>query len=124
MVQRTHEFLATREDRDALVRDLLDCSLIKAGEFVLHPECCNLVELCQQVLEAYTVGAGLALTFDSDLEAIEVSVDRERISQVLIHLGVPFFPLIRIDVPTYQADALPPELASIPAIKPGSRAAA
>jgi orotate phosphoribosyltransferase len=37
-------------------------------------------------------------------------------------LGVPFFPLIRIDVPTYQADALPPELAAIPAIKPGSRA--
>jgi orotate phosphoribosyltransferase len=39
-------------------------------------------------------------------------------------LGVPFTPLIRIDVPTYAADALPPELASIPAIKPGSRAAA
>ena len=38
-------------------------------------------------------------------------------------LGVPFFPLIRIDVPTYAADALPPELAAIPAIKPGSRAA-
>ena len=39
-------------------------------------------------------------------------------------LGVPFTPLIRIDVPTYAADALPPELAAIPAIKPGSRAAA
>ena len=39
-------------------------------------------------------------------------------------LGVPFFPLIAIDVPTYRADALPPELASVPAIKPGSRAAA
>jgi orotate phosphoribosyltransferase len=39
-------------------------------------------------------------------------------------LGVPFFPLIRLDVPSYAADALPPELASIPAIKPGSRAAA
>ena len=39
-------------------------------------------------------------------------------------LGVPFFPLIRLDVPTYAADALPPELAAIPAIKPGSRAAA
>lgn len=38
-------------------------------------------------------------------------------------LGVPFYPLIRIDVPTYEADALPPELAAIPAIKPGSRAA-
>jgi orotate phosphoribosyltransferase len=39
-------------------------------------------------------------------------------------LGVPFFPLIRLDVPSYAADALPPELAAIPAIKPGSRAAA
>jgi orotate phosphoribosyltransferase len=39
-------------------------------------------------------------------------------------LGVPFFPLIRIDVPTYEADAVPPELAAIPAVKPGSRAAA
>ncbi|MBW0007439.1 MAG: orotate phosphoribosyltransferase, partial [Sphingomonas sp.] len=39
-------------------------------------------------------------------------------------LGVPFFPLIRIDVPTYEADAVPPELAAIPAIKPGSRAGA
>ena len=35
----------------------------------------------------------------------------------------PFFPLIRLDVPAYDADALPPELAAIPAIKPGSRAA-
>jgi orotate phosphoribosyltransferase len=39
-------------------------------------------------------------------------------------LGVPFIPLIRIDVPTYEADAVPPELAAIPAVKPGSRAAA
>ena len=37
-------------------------------------------------------------------------------------LGVPFTPLIRIDVPTYSADDLPPDLAAIPAIKPGSRA--
>ena len=39
-------------------------------------------------------------------------------------LGVPFHPLIRIDVPTYEADSVPPELAAIPPIKPGSRAAA
>lgn len=38
-------------------------------------------------------------------------------------LGVPFIALIRIDVPTYEAGAVPPELAAIPAIKPGSRAA-
>ena len=39
-------------------------------------------------------------------------------------LGVPYTALIRIDVPTYSADSLPPDLAAIPAIKPGSRAAA
>jgi len=39
-------------------------------------------------------------------------------------LGVPFIPLIRIDVPTYDANDLPEELAKIPAIKPGSRVAA
>jgi orotate phosphoribosyltransferase len=41
-----------------------------------------------------------------------------------VDLGVPYTPLIRIDVPTYSADAVPAELAAIPAVKPGSRAAA
>ena len=41
-----------------------------------------------------------------------------------VDLGVPYTPLIRIDVPTYAADSLPAELQAIPAIKPGSRAAA
>ena len=36
-------------------------------------------------------------------------------------LGVPFFPLVEINVPTYAPDEVPPELAAIPAIKPGSR---
>lgn len=40
-----------------------------------------------------------------------------------VDLGVPFTPLIRIDVPTYAAEDVPPALAAIPAIKPGSRAA-
>jgi orotate phosphoribosyltransferase len=38
-------------------------------------------------------------------------------------LGVPFHPLIRLDVPSYAPGELPPELAAIPAVKPGSRAA-
>jgi orotate phosphoribosyltransferase len=41
-----------------------------------------------------------------------------------VDLGVPFVPLIRIDVPTFAADDLPPDLAAIPAVKPGSRAPA
>lgn len=44
-------------------------------------------------------------------------------SNGMADVGVPLIPLIRLDVPTYAADALPPELAAIPAIKPGSRAA-
>jgi len=46
-------------------------------------------------------------------------VDR---SQGQSNLGVPYTALIRIDVPTYAADSVPPELAAIPAVKPGSRA--
>lgn len=38
-----------------------------------------------------------------------------------VDLGVPFFPLIQINFPTYASDELPPELAAIPAVKPGSR---
>lgn len=37
-------------------------------------------------------------------------------------IGLPLVSLAALDIPTYPADALPPELAAIPAIKPGSRA--
>jgi orotate phosphoribosyltransferase len=56
-----------------------------------------------------------------DVIAEAALVDR---SSGKAELGIPFFPLIRIDVPTYEADSVPPDLAAIPAIKPGSRAAA
>ncbi|QGY81475.1 orotate phosphoribosyltransferase [Sphingorhabdus lacus] len=39
-------------------------------------------------------------------------------------LGVPFYPLIQLNFPTYAADEVPSDLASIPAVKPGSRMAA
>lgn len=47
-------------------------------------------------------------------------VDR---SNGIADLGVPFYPLVRIDVPSYDPEQLPPELAALPAVKPGSRAA-
>ena len=37
-------------------------------------------------------------------------------------IGVPLLSLAALDIPTYAADALPPELAALPAVKPGSRA--
>ncbi len=36
-------------------------------------------------------------------------------------VGVPLHALTSLDIPAYAADALPPELAAIPATKPGSR---
>ena len=56
-----------------------------------------------------------------DVIAAAALVDR---SSGTADLGVPFFPLIRLDVPSYSPDELPPDLAAVPAIKPGSRAAA
>jgi len=37
------------------------------------------------------------------------------------YIGVPLISLCTLDFPAYPADALPPELASIPPVKPGSR---
>jgi orotate phosphoribosyltransferase len=39
-------------------------------------------------------------------------------------MGVPFFPLVQLNVPTYEAANLPDDLAALPAEKPGSRKAA
>ena len=39
-----------------------------------------------------------------------------------VDLGVPFFPLVALNFPTYAADELPADLAATPATKPGSRA--
>jgi len=38
-------------------------------------------------------------------------------------LGVPFYPLVDINFPTYAEDEIPADLAAIPVTKPGSRAA-
>lgn len=39
-----------------------------------------------------------------------------------VDLGVPFYPLVAINFPTYAEDDVPPELAAMPVTKPGSRA--
>lgn len=36
-------------------------------------------------------------------------------------LGVPHFSLMALDLPTYRPEEVPPELAAIPPVKPGSR---
>ncbi|HYE29283.1 MAG TPA: orotate phosphoribosyltransferase [Allosphingosinicella sp.] len=57
----------------------------------------------------------------AEVIAVAALVDR---SNGLADLGVPFFPLIRLDVPVYEPQAIPSDLAALPAEKPGSRRAA
>jgi len=60
-----------------------------------------------------------AVKAEGRIDVAEVAlVDR---SAGEVDLGVPFYPLVSINFPVYEADAVPPELAAVPAIKPGSR---
>jgi len=51
--------------------------------------------------------------------AVGVIVDRS--GEAKPNFGCPFVSLIRMDVETFAADKLPPDLAKIPAVKPGSK---
>ena len=88
---------------------------LEPGQQVLMMEDVVTTGLSSKEAMAAIVRAG------GDTVAMAALVDR---SGGKANFDVPFYPLIRLDVPTYSADALPPALAAIPAIKPGSRAAA
>jgi orotate phosphoribosyltransferase len=49
---------------------------------------------------------------------VAMLVDR---SNGTVDLGVPTFSLLRLNVETFEPDKLPPDLAALPAVKPGSR---
>lgn len=51
--------------------------------------------------------------------AVASLIDRRGSNDV--SLTLPLVSLIKLDIPTYKPDALPPELQAIPAVKPGSR---
>ncbi len=54
----------------------------------------------------------------ADVAAAACIIDR---SAGKTNVGVPLIALAEYEVPAYPADRLPPELAAIPAVKPGSR---
>jgi orotate phosphoribosyltransferase len=58
-------------------------------------------------------------TFGGLTSAVGVIVDRS--GETKPDFGCPFISLIEMDVETFPADNVPPDLAKIPAIKPGSR---
>ena len=64
----------------------------------------------QETLDIVTVGGGVPV-------AVAMLVDR---SAGQTSLTVPMLALLEMSYPTFDADALPPELAAIPVSKPGS----
>jgi len=56
--------------------------------------------------------------FGGEVVAASCLIDR---SNGKADVGVPLFALVGLEIPAYDADDVPPELAAIPAIKPGSR---
>lgn len=54
----------------------------------------------------------------ADPVGVGMVVDR---SDGTLALGIPTFSLLRMDVETYSPDHLPPDLAALPAVKPGSK---
>lgn len=72
---------------ELLVNDLLDTSLIETGTFSLHQQTGDLTALCQDILNEHqeTLGSLFHLEILTS-ETLECSIDRERISQVLLNL--------------------------------------
>ncbi|MER8510768.1 orotate phosphoribosyltransferase [Mesorhizobium sp. M0199] len=76
------------------------------------------------VEDIVTTGLSIRETIDclralgADVVAAACIIDR---SAGKTDVGVPLIALAEYEVPAYPADRLPPELAAIPAIKPGSR---
>lgn len=145
---RLAEALAAKIPAD--IRELLDCVVSPAmGGIIIGQEMGRALSLDAMFLErpegefhlrrgfALEPGARVLMVEDvvttglSSREAIE-AVGREG-GEVLAEvslvdrsngsadLGVPFFPLIDIDFPTYAEREVPAELAAIPVTKPGSR---
>jgi orotate phosphoribosyltransferase len=84
---------------------------IAAGEQVLVVE--DVVTRGGRVQECIDI----ARAAGGNVVAVAALVDR---SNGRTHFCAPFLPLIELSFPTFPPDALPPELAAIPAVKPGS----
>ncbi len=65
----------------------------------------------QETLEIVRANRGLAV-------GVAMIVDR---SDGSVNLGVPIFSLIKMHVEAFPADKLPPDLAALPVVKPGSK---
>jgi len=85
---------------------------ISAGEKVLVVE--DVVTKRGRVQEAIDI----VRSHKGEVVAVAMAVDR---SAGAVQFGVPAFSLLSLQVEAFEADKLPPDLAKIPAVKPGSK---
>jgi len=85
---------------------------ISAGEIVLVVE--DVVTKGGRVQETMAI----VRTHGGEVAGIAMVVDR---SNGATQLGAPMFSLIALNVETFDPNKLPPDLAQIPAVKPGSK---
>jgi signal transduction histidine kinase len=73
---------------EVLVNDLLNISFIEMGMFVLHQQPCEMGELCRRLVNEYVAGTNPPPVVHVEIlnEPSMVSVDVERIEQVIINL--------------------------------------
>ena len=71
---------------EVLVQELLDTARLETAMFILHRQRCDLVALCQSILEEYTAGTGSALASEGLDAPLEAEVDADRLKQLLSNL--------------------------------------
>lgn len=69
-----------------LIDELLDVSSIRAGKLELRKKKYDLRELCREVVNDLHMMTGRMIDFHAPTKAVNVSVDSDRISQVMVNL--------------------------------------
>lgn len=69
-----------------LVQDLLDTSLIETNLFILKRQHQDLIDVCEKLFNEYSTRSVLSVQCEFKGDPIEVDIDRDRFSQVIINL--------------------------------------
>ena len=105
-----HHIFADKEDGRLILKRGFE---IVAGErFIVVEDVVTRGGRVQETIDIVRARGGV-------VAAVGVLVDRS--GDQTPDFGCPFVSLLKLDVEVFEADRLPPDLTSIPAIKPGSR---
>jgi signal transduction histidine kinase len=86
-VSTTLEKINVQTDRlTSLINDLMDVSSIRTGKLALRKQQCDIRELCRQVVDDQRLLTDRTIQLDLPPEPIEMQVDCDRLSQVLVNL--------------------------------------